>query len=437
VRAVSWLFTSLITLFVGACAYLLGCSGDLEVLSAIDAGDDEMRESANNPTEQVKGGWSQSGDVLQFSQSQRVKCQANLPYSRYYTIQFNVQPPSLITFNNVTIPFAFRAVATIKWSVEGNLVTRVIDVGNGVSISGPGQGFQVQVQDMTAVPVDGPIQTGWASLVTIPPLWLSPGNPGAAFDAVTTGFEVGQQIVFPFDSTFTIYTITDVNEMDPGTFLLPGTLSIIDGSPNATFSAPQNITNPSLPSFVGVNTALLTPDGAPAYHFIKEVVDSTHVVFYDGALATVAAGSVSTASYINFTPTYVGSFVDDGDFWFAQEYVVSIQVSEGTRPTITFPPTLLGEQTNIDAAASTTISIPQNSGINSVEVVVVNAVGGGEPTNVIVNQLAANSITPVAKTYDPAVNTGFIAIAPNASALQVQNFGGAAVTVTITWGVDG
>lgn len=43
-----------------------------------------------------------------------------------------------------------RCVAFLSWVINGNQVTREIDVGNGVSISGSGTGLQVQVQDQSS-----------------------------------------------------------------------------------------------------------------------------------------------------------------------------------------------------------------------------------------------------------------------------------------------
>jgi len=168
-----------------------------------DDGDGGMRDSANNPTEQVKGGWSQSGPLQQFFPNQRVKCQANLPYSQYYTVQFNVTPQDLPNVTDGSGPpplivpyvFAYRAVATIRWSVEGNFVSRMVDVGNGNAISGPGQGFAISVQDLSDAITAAALAGG---------VIVTSGSPDIVF-ADEQVFSAGQLLFFSSDSN--VYTV--------------------------------------------------------------------------------------------------------------------------------------------------------------------------------------------------------------------------------------
>jgi hypothetical protein len=93
-----------------------------------------------------KDGWSQSGPLRVNAPNDSVSLQANFPIADVYTIQFGVSsPPSNI----------YRAVATITWTVEGNPITRQVDVGNGVSISAPSQAVKVIVNDATNTTTGG------------------------------------------------------------------------------------------------------------------------------------------------------------------------------------------------------------------------------------------------------------------------------------------
>jgi hypothetical protein len=97
-------------------------------------------------TDHMKDGWSQSGKLTSENPNQPVTMQANFPFSGVYTVQFSVaSPPSGV----------YRAVALVAWTVEGNTITRLIDIGNGVSISAPAQAVRVIVNDMTTTALGG------------------------------------------------------------------------------------------------------------------------------------------------------------------------------------------------------------------------------------------------------------------------------------------
>lgn len=91
---------------------------------------------------------------------------ANFEEPDTYTVQFSITAPSLLAIPTPTIAPAnwpatsgivqpvptsqgIRCVALVTWKVEGVQVKRVLDVSNGVSISGTAQGVDVQVQDVT------------------------------------------------------------------------------------------------------------------------------------------------------------------------------------------------------------------------------------------------------------------------------------------------
>lgn len=102
-----------------------------------------------------KDGWQQSATLHTGDPVGNLTMQANFPRAGYYTVQFGILPPNDLVNNN--FDNRFDAIATIEWSVEGQTIRRVVSVGNGVSVSGPGQAVRVVVNDVTplAAPPDG------------------------------------------------------------------------------------------------------------------------------------------------------------------------------------------------------------------------------------------------------------------------------------------
>ena len=90
------------------------------------------------------GGWSTTADMIT-QQAKAVTWQANFPESKYYTLQFGVEPPNQPT----AAGRVWATIATILWKVEGNSVQRMVSVNNGVSISGTGQAMTVLLNDVT------------------------------------------------------------------------------------------------------------------------------------------------------------------------------------------------------------------------------------------------------------------------------------------------
>jgi hypothetical protein len=318
--------------------------------SDADGGDESaMRESANNPNALARGGWSQSGLLQQLSSNLRVKCQANLPHSTLYTASFNVIPPAprnILNIDGDLVPYVFtyRAIATLKWSVEGSFVQRMIDIGNGTAISGPAQGFNIFVEDDT--------QTGHTAQPIFGTVAVTSGSPTIPF-SIAENLEVGDQLVFFGDPSGIIYTIAEV--VSPTTYTLS-----------------QNYSGPTL-------------------------------------AATEAAIS--------------------------QQYTVTIQVAEGTRPNPEVPPTLLGASVAVDPDGVFTLPVPTNAGPNSVEVIAIDSLTGAA-ASVLVTQ----AVTPTggdSKQYDPNINFGFVDLLPNAQFVIVRELAGNAINLTITWGIDG
>ncbi len=89
-------------------------------------------------TPDVSGG----GAALPFNDT--VALQANFEDAPgTYTVQFAISYPGGVDTSDVFL----RTYAVITWSVEGNDVTRQVDVVSGLSVSGLGQGVSIKVYD--------------------------------------------------------------------------------------------------------------------------------------------------------------------------------------------------------------------------------------------------------------------------------------------------
>jgi len=92
----------------------------------------------NNDAPKPLMGWSKFGVMVNNDKQKTVQLQADFPEAGTYTVQF------LLVQREGT---AIRARAIITWSVAGNSQTRIVDVANGVSVSGTAEGVAVRVID--------------------------------------------------------------------------------------------------------------------------------------------------------------------------------------------------------------------------------------------------------------------------------------------------
>ena len=105
----------------------------------------------------ASGGWASTAN-MKTGAADIVRNQCDFDKSEYYTVQLGVEPPILGSSFNI-----FSCLATISFKVEGNFVTRVISVTNGVSISGTAQAININLQDNTPVlgqPLNQPYKVG-------------------------------------------------------------------------------------------------------------------------------------------------------------------------------------------------------------------------------------------------------------------------------------
>jgi hypothetical protein len=124
-----------------------------------------------------KKGYSQSGTLStpgnNTPQNSKVSMQAEFPEAGDYTVKFGIIPPKVpvgavigggpvAQDGQVVVPVT--VLATVIWKVNGNQVTRKLNVSTqgGTSISGEGEAVEVQLQDATpnnaTVPFNTPQQ---------------------------------------------------------------------------------------------------------------------------------------------------------------------------------------------------------------------------------------------------------------------------------------
>lgn len=110
-----------------------------------------------------KTGWQANGQLITGG-ANVVHFQADFDDPDYYTIQLDatIQTPFADPVN--TPPIITRALIT--WCVEGNFIQRLINVGQGVVISGTGQGFSCKVFDWSQGPPFNPVPYTVSAQVT-------------------------------------------------------------------------------------------------------------------------------------------------------------------------------------------------------------------------------------------------------------------------------
>ena len=123
--------------------FLLGCSQPIECNDAnCSAGELDMEQ---------KTGWSQ-GTELTPGSAQFVRfLQAQFGDHGNYTVQFNVSDPN--NGSNLGAGDVIRSRATIMWKVNGNPVTRVLDIADGTTITGVAESVDISAIDNSQVAV--------------------------------------------------------------------------------------------------------------------------------------------------------------------------------------------------------------------------------------------------------------------------------------------
>jgi len=117
-------------------------SAAIELLSLLTA---DVRNFLTNWNldKEKKRGWSKSA-TFTTNGTESASLQVQFPEPDDYTVQFSLQIPSGVNASGLPV-YAVKGRAEILWSVEGNDIKRIIDVGNGSSISGRGQAINVKL----------------------------------------------------------------------------------------------------------------------------------------------------------------------------------------------------------------------------------------------------------------------------------------------------
>lgn len=182
------------------------------------------------------------------------------------------------------------------------------------------------------------------------------------------------------------------------------------------------------------------PNAAPNFGIFDCVADVAFTVQGGGTVRrTISVGSGTTISGPGQNCTVTIRDQTSPAFGPGTEYTVMAQVSPGSHATSAVPCTLRGFPTFVTVPAGggvVFLNIPPDAGVTSAQVVITAITAAGLPVKALVAQV--NGAGQNMKIYDPQVNTGFVAIAPNATALNITNLSAADnYRVQITWGIDG
>lgn len=206
--------------------------------------------TSRDPNRSLSGGWSASGNLHAGNLTEEVSLQANFPFAEDYTLEFNLIPikaPVGVFYPPV------RAEAFITWSVEGNAVTRRVNVGNGVSVTGTGQACRVVIRDTTDLTAGPPFVLGQEYRVSVQ---VAPGTRAAIQQPPTlypfpNGF--GGLIIVPPLGFVTIPIPNDAGVISASVTVVNATgAPIPDGQAEVTHSVAPGITLKSYDPRFGV-----------------------------------------------------------------------------------------------------------------------------------------------------------------------------------------
>lgn len=162
-----------------------------------------MRQAPNDPTRPVRDGWSQSGTLTTGVPGQ-VTMQVDFPVSEVHTIMFGIINPGL------GIPI--NPIAVVRWSVEGNFVSRRFNVGNGVALSAPSQAVRIIIDD----------ETPFLFINVIGTVAVTEGSMAVVFSSAQF-FGKGIPLAFSSQSNIIYVLSSDIDGVGNATLLTPYT----------------------------------------------------------------------------------------------------------------------------------------------------------------------------------------------------------------------
>jgi hypothetical protein len=130
-----------------------------------------------------------------------------------------------------------------------------------------------------------------------------------------------------------------------------------------------------------------------------------------------------------------------------EPYVVSVQITPGTRPTTETPPVLevfdktTGLAFDVATMTQTVVAIPQDAGVVSVYVTCAPTPIAGVPNGTIIPnqgvQVSHGGFGAPLKIYDPRDFDGWVPIATGAFEIDLINNTGFDITFSVQFGIDG
>lgn len=153
------------------------------------------RNVGGNTALNQKKGWSVSGDLIAGKSDAGIALQANFENEPgNYTVQFGVTYPPTDQSGNI-----ITAQAEIVWTVEGNDVRRLVNIANGMSVTGTAQAVKVTMRDSTTLgggkqpfpyPVSAQVVKGSRPSVEHPPFLYA--NSIVVFNGSNADFTIPQ-----------------------------------------------------------------------------------------------------------------------------------------------------------------------------------------------------------------------------------------------------
>lgn len=121
------------------------------------------------------------------------------------------------------------------------------------------------------------------------------------------------------------------------------------------------------------------------------------------------------------------------------EYNVGIQVSPGTRASVSQPPTLLGGGALVNkSGGSAVFTVPTDAGVISAMVTYTGASAGTVENVIVVEEVDATGTNTLKAYYATPDGPTFIPIAPSTATIKVTNEDtNENATVIVTYGIDG
>lgn len=147
--------------FTCGCAVPTGGSGPADDTASPTPDEDDM---GTGSTLTKKWGWGQAGPLITGRTDKQVSMQAvfSPETAGEYTLMFNMS-------GNPASNNPIFAEALIIWSVEGHSVTRRVNVGDGISVTGVGQAVKVIMTDATSSIFGAPNQVEYQVACQVAP----------------------------------------------------------------------------------------------------------------------------------------------------------------------------------------------------------------------------------------------------------------------------